>query len=193
MNIYHIVLFLHVSGDIGLFIGLGIQWLSLTALRRVNRVEQVRGIIRLITIADPIGTVSALLTIASGLYMAVTAWGIKTGWILVALASIVVFIMPAIGLVIEPRLRAITATIQEVPDGALSAALSIRINDPVLGTVLQTMVTLLIGIVYLMTNKPAFTGAILAILIAVITGLVSGLPLWRSGSGRMIPRNDGMQ
>ena len=38
----------------------------------------------------------ALLTIASGLYMALAAWGILTGWILVALASIVVFIPPAI-------------------------------------------------------------------------------------------------
>ncbi len=193
MDIYHIALFLHVSGVIGLFIGLGIQWLGATILRKVNRVEQARGLIRLITIAEPIGTVSALLTVASGLYMALTAWGILTGWILVALASIVVFIPPAILLVIKPHMRAIKAAIQEEPDGSISTGLSKRINDPVLGTALQTMAALLLGIVFLMTNKPALTSAILAIVIAVFAGLSSSLFLWRGASGRMIPRNERVQ
>jgi hypothetical protein len=193
MNLYNIVLFLHIGGDIGLFIGLGIQWLGLATLRRVNRVEQARGVTRLINIANPLGTASALLTIASGLYMALTVWGIQTGWILVALVSLVALIPPAIGLVIEPRLRAITAAVQEEPDGALSAALTRRINDPLLGTALQTMAALLVGIVYLMTNKPALNGAILAIVIAVLAGLASSLPLWRGRGGRMIPGNDELQ
>jgi hypothetical protein len=193
MNLYNIVLFLHIGGDIGLFIGLGIQWLGLATLRRVNRVEQARGVTRLINIANPMGTASALLTIASGLYMALTVWGIQTGWILVALVSLVALIPPAIGLVIEPRLRAITAAVQEEPDGALSAALTRRINDPLLGTALQTMAALLVGIVYLMTNKPALNGAILAIVIAVLAGLASSLPLWRGRGGRMIPGNDELQ
>lgn len=79
MSIYTIVLFLHVIGDIGLFIGLGIQLLSLAASRRVKRVEQARVIAGLIAIADQIGVISALLTIASGLYMALTVWGLRTG------------------------------------------------------------------------------------------------------------------
>jgi hypothetical protein len=179
MNIYHLVLFLHVSSDIGLFIGLGIQWQGVIALRKVTRVEQARGLIRLIAIADPMGTISALLTITSGFYMALTVWGIQTGWILVALASIMIFISPAIGLIIEPRLRAIKVIIQEEPDGPFSAALRNRINDPVLGTTLQTMAALLIGIVFLMTNKPAITSAILVIVMAVFAGLASSLFLWR--------------
>lgn len=193
MDIYHMALFLHVSSVAGLFIGMGIQLLGLTILRKVNRVEQARGLIRLITIAEPIGTVSALLTIASGLYMALTAYGILTGWILVALASIVVFIPPAILLVIEPHMRAIMAAIQEEPDGSISTGLSERINDPVLGTALRTMAALLLGIVFLMTNKPALTSAILAIVITVFAGLSSSLFLWRKASGRMIPRNERVQ
>jgi hypothetical protein len=45
----------------------------------------------------------------------------------------------------------------------------------------------LMGIVYLMPNKPAFTSAILAIVVAVFAGLASSLLLWRGASGRMIP------
>jgi hypothetical protein len=43
MDVYHIALFLHVSSDIGLFIGWGVQRPGLTTLRRVERVEQARG------------------------------------------------------------------------------------------------------------------------------------------------------
>lgn len=191
MNIYHLVLFLHVTGDIGLFFGLGIQWLGLMALRRVKRIEQARGIAGLVAIANPIGTISALLTIASGFYMALTVWGLQTSWILVALASIVVFISPAIGLVIEPHTRAITAAIREEPNGPLSAALSMRIHDPTPIITLQTMVTLLIGIVFLMTNKPALIGAIMTVVMAVVIGLASGLPWWRKENGRMHHQSEG--
>jgi hypothetical protein len=38
---------------------------------------------------------------------------------------------------------------------------------------------LLIGIVFLMTNKPAITSAILVIVMAVFAGLASSLFLWR--------------
>jgi hypothetical protein len=193
MSVYTILLFLHVSGAIGLFIGLGIQWLGLAALRRVTRVEQARGIIGLVAIADPIGTVCALLTIASGLYMALTVWGIQTGWILVALASIVAFIPPAIGLLIEPRMRAIKTSLQGEADGPLSAALYAHIHDPILGTTLQSMATLLLGIVFLMTNKPTLPGAIVTIVIALFAGLVLSLPLWRKGGGRMKSRKGGLR
>ena len=192
MSIYTILLFLHVSGDIGLFFGLGIQLLSLAALRRVKRVEQARVITRLIAIADPIGVISALLTIATGLYMANTVWGLRTGWIAVALASIVLFIPPVIGLVIEPRTRAIVSTAREEPDGPLQETFYAKVNDPVLGTALQTMAVLYLGIVFLMTNKPSLAGAIITIVIALVTGLVSGVPLWWGGGGRMKHRRDGL-
>ena len=39
MNFYSIALFLHVCGDVGIFIGLGTQLLSLMALRRAQYVE----------------------------------------------------------------------------------------------------------------------------------------------------------
>src|SRR3990172_4589300 len=107
MNLYNLVLFLHVSGDIGIFIGVGAQLLSLVALRRARDVEQARAIAGLIALTDPIAVSSALITIAAGLYMAVTVWGLRPGWIAVALASMIVFLAPLIVGVIEPRMRAV--------------------------------------------------------------------------------------
>ncbi len=45
MNLYHPVLFLHVSGDIGIFIGIGIQLVSLMALRRTTTIKPMRAIV----------------------------------------------------------------------------------------------------------------------------------------------------
>ncbi len=180
MSLYTIVLFLHVSGDIGLFIGIGTQLFSLAALRRAKNVAQVRAIVGLITMSDSVSVVSALLTIAAGLYMALTVWGLQTGWIAVALASIIVLLPPLIRGVIEPRMRAIVAMAREAPDGPLSAALSAHIHDPVLGTALQTMAALVLGIVFLMTIKPSLVGSIIAMAVALALGLTSGLPLWRA-------------
>jgi hypothetical protein len=178
MNPYSIALFLHVVGDIGIFIGMGVQLLSLAVLRRSESVEQVRAIAWLITLTNPIGLISALVTIAAGLYMALTVWGLQIGWIAVALGSIIVLLPPLIGGIIEPRMKAIVKLATEAPDGPLPESLKSRIDDPVLGTALQTGAAVVFGIVFLMTTKPSLAGSIATMTIALVLGLVSGLPLW---------------
>ena len=180
MSRYSIVLFLHVCGDVGIFVGLGAQLLSLMALRRAKAVEQVRTILKLIAMSDPIAVISALLTIIVGLYLALTVWGLLTGWIAVALGSLIVLLPPLLRIIIEPRMRHIVTMVEQAPEGPLPAALDLRIHDPALGTALQTATAVVLGIVFLMTNKPSLAGSILAMIIALILGLASGLPLWRA-------------
>jgi hypothetical protein len=180
MNLYSIALFLHVCGDVGIFIGLGTQILSLVALRRAQYVEQVRAIAWLIPLSDLIGMSSALLTIATGLYMALTVWGLKTGWVAVALASLIILLPPVIGGVIEPRTRAIVTMAREMPDGFLPETLDKRIHDPVLSAALQIMAALLFGLIFLMTIKPSLIDSIIAMTIALTLSLASGLLFWRT-------------
>jgi hypothetical protein len=75
MSIYTVVLFLHVSGAIGYFAGIGIWLFGLIGLRRAQRVEQVRALTGLIGLTGPLFGISVLLILAAGLYMAITAWG----------------------------------------------------------------------------------------------------------------------
>ena len=189
MNAYSLVLFLHVSGDIGIFIGIGLQLFSLMALRRARRVEQVQAITWLITLSNRVSTGSALLTIAAGFYMALTVWGLQTGWIAVTLASLVVLLGPLLAGIIEPRMRAIVSMSQAAADGPLPAMLTAHIHDPVLGTTLQTVTAVVLGIVFLMTNKPSLGGAILVIGIFLTLGLASSLPLWRAARARRAALN----
>jgi hypothetical protein len=187
MNLYTIALFLHVCGDVGIFIGLGTQMLSLMALRRVQSVEQVRAIVWLIPLSDLIGVSSALLMIAAGLYMALTVWSLETGWIAVALASLILLLPLLIGGIIEPRTRAIVTMTREAPDGLLPGELDQRIHDPVLSTALQTMAGLIFGLVFLMVSKPSLANSIIVMAIALALGLTTGLPFWyiRSRKGKI--------
>lgn len=178
MNPYTLALFLHVAGDISIFIGLGVQLLCLAPLRRAQRVEQVRLIAGLIRTADIVSTTGALLTIATGLYMALTAWNLQVGWIAVALGSIIVLILPLIAGVIEPRTKTIVKMARETADGPLPAALGERIHDPILAVGLQTAAAIVLGIVFMMTTKPALAGSMTTMVVALALGLASGLPFW---------------
>ncbi len=177
MSVYTIALFLHVSGAIGAFVSVGIWLFGLSALRRAQRVEQVRAIAWLIIIASPLMVFSVLLIVIAGLDMALSTWGLETGWIVVALVSFVLS-GPVGAFVLDPRMRAIMVMAQEAPDGLLSDTLDRRIHDPVLGTGVQTLAIALLGIVFLMTTKPSLAISIVVMVVALALGLASGLPLW---------------
>jgi len=179
MSIYTIVLFLHVSGAIGYFISTGTWLFGLSALRRARRVEQVRALTNLVGRSGPLFGISVLLILATGLYMALTAWGLRTGWIDVALISLIL-IAPLGTAFIEPRRRAIDRLAREAPDGPLSQVLEQRTHDPVLLTALQTLAALLLGIVFLMTTKPSLTSSLIVMAVALILGLASGLLVSRA-------------
>ena len=179
MSLYTLLLFVHVSGAICLFIGMGIWLFGMTAIGRAVRVEQVRtlaGLMLIVRLAVPAG---AFVVIAAGLAMARIAWGLQTGWIAVALGSLVI-IGPIGTWVIDPKVRGIATLAQSLPDGLLPAPLAERTHDRVLQLVLYTMTAMLFGIVFLMTTKPALTSAVGAMVASALLGLASSLPLLRA-------------
>jgi Predicted integral membrane protein (DUF2269) len=178
MNIYTIVLFVHVSGAIGYFVSIGTWLFGLVSLRRAQRVEQVRALVHLVGLTGPLFGISVLLILAAGLYMAFTAWSLQTGWIAVALVSLILMAPLGIAL-IEPRRRALERLAREAPDGLLPEPVEQRTHDPVLLTALQTLAALLLGIVFLMTTKLALTGSLIVIAVALALGLASGLLVFR--------------
>ncbi len=182
MTGYTIVLFLHVSAAIGYFIAMGAWLLSLTMLRRAQRVEQVRILTQLTGRLGPLFGISVLLLLATGLYMAITAWSLLTGWIIVALISLIL-VAPLGTVFSEPRRRASERLAREAPDGPLPPSLEQHTHDPVLLTALQTVTILLLGIVFLMTNKPSLIVSIIVMAVALAPGLISGVLVSRLASG----------
>jgi uncharacterized membrane protein len=181
MSTYTLELFLYISGAIGVFAGVGIWLFGLSALRMARRVEQVRAIAWLIIVSIPFIVLSLVLIGATGLAMAISTWGLQTPWIIVSLVCPVLF-APINVFVLDPRMRALFAKAGEEPDGPLSNELVKRTHDPILGTVTKTLAAVLLGIVFLMTNKPSLTTSIIVMVIALVLGLLSGVPYWSTAS-----------
>jgi hypothetical protein len=179
MSLYAILLFVHVSGAICLFTGIGIWLFGITVIARAERVEQVRAVADLMLMVRNIVPAGALLVIVAGVTMTWTAWGFQTGWIAVALGSLVI-IGPIGTWVIDPRVRAIATLAHTLPDGPLPIILAERTHERVLLLALHTMTAMLFGIVFLMTTKPTLGSAIGAMLVSTLLGLVSGILLRRT-------------
>src|SRR6185312_8997549 len=150
----------------------GIWLFGITAIGRAARVEQVRTLAGLMLMARLAVPGGAFVVIAAGLAMAQIAWGLRTGWIAVALGSLVI-IGPIGTWVIDPNVRAIATLARTLPNGPLPIILAERTHDRVLRLALHTMTAILFGVVFLMTTKPALMSAIGAMVISAVLGLAS--------------------
>lgn len=135
-------------------------------------------------LSGPVGAASALLLLAAGLYLALAQWSLLTPWILVALISLPLMV-PTSAALITPRRGALVKQLaREAPDGEISTALRQRIYDPVLLSVVQTVATLLLGIIFLMTTKPNLVSSVIVVLVALLLGLAASVLTARYGRAR---------
>ncbi|HEX5155996.1 MAG TPA: DUF2269 family protein [Ktedonobacterales bacterium] len=191
MDLYRLALFVHISGAVGIFGSLGAIVFGSVALRRAGRTEDVRVLTRLITVAGNVAAVCIVILGIAGFYMALTAWGASATWIIVATISFML-LAPFGLLVIDPRVRSIAKQALAAPDGPLPETLARRVTAQarMLEVFLSIYVTWLLGIVYLMTNKPTTSEAIVVMLIAGTFGLVMSQP-WRLRTKDRIPASRG--
>jgi len=179
MSFYSLALFVHIVGVLGLFIAIGLQWISILRLHQAQTVAQVREGISLTAIQERLLPTASLLILLAGIYMTVTAWGWSTPWIDVSLAALIV--QGALGgSVISRRLRAIhtAAAMAEASTGSIPAELKRQVNDPVLRTAVQVNAVIGLGIVFLMTTKPGLVGALITLAAALVLGVVATRLFW---------------
>jgi hypothetical protein len=173
MSIYTLMLFVHIVGAIGTFIGVGVWLFAALALRQAQQVGQVRALTSLIQPSGVLAIVSILLLGTAGFYMAITVWGEHATWIIVATISFVL-LAPFGVFVIDPRLRSVAKAAAAVADGPLPASLAERTRDPLTGIGLSAYIGVLVGIVFLMTTKPSTGDSIIAMVVATVLGLIAG-------------------
>ena len=180
MTLYSLALFVHIVGVLGLFMGIGLQWIIVQRLSKAQTVAQVREGTSLIALQEKLWPTAALLILLAGIYMTVTAWGWSTPWIDVSLAALLG--QGALGgALINRRLKAIHTGVAatEAPAGAFSPGLKRQITDPVLRTAVQINAVTGLGVVFLMTTKPGLVGSLITLVVALLLGIGAGRVFWR--------------
>ena len=68
MNVYSIVLYVHIVGALGLFVALGLEWTALARLRGAATAEEARGALGALGPTRVIGPLSLAAILVAGLY-----------------------------------------------------------------------------------------------------------------------------
>jgi hypothetical protein len=180
MNTYQLVLFLHFVGMSALFIGYGLEWTASTLLHGAMVAGEARSWLRIYRGSLPVSGPGLLLLILTGGYMAGVTQLSAAGWVIGAWIGIAVALVIGFGILL-PRLKKIRAVL---PDGGatLSGEALLRVKDPVITTLIRIRTMLAIGIVYLMTAKPALVPSLVVLLATIGLGVILAAPAWLRGS-----------
>jgi hypothetical protein len=173
--LYQTALFLHILGALGFFIAVGVFYASVLGVRRA----QTAGTITLWTgaaaaVSRLLFPISFLVIVIAGIYMWVTVWGERAPWAGVALLAFLLLAVAAT-FIQGRRMATLGQSAAGVSDSApVTGALWTQAHDPLTWVAVNASAAFAIGIVYLMTLKPDALGSVIALLIALVVGLVFG-------------------
>src|SRR5262245_26614164 len=115
-----IVLFVHIVGVLGLFVGLGLEWISLDAIRRATtRDEAVRWARVFGTVPRAAGATSAVILL-SGFYLGARFGVLGNAWMRASYVALVVMAVLA-GPVSRPRAIALRRAVGNPGDRTLES------------------------------------------------------------------------
>ncbi len=173
MALYSYMLLFHIVGVLGLFISISLEVAISFRLRAAQTTTQVREWLAVNRVIEKTLPISALLILASGLFMLFTTWGWSQAWIDISLSLLIV--LGILGPVINgPRMKAIQTAAALAPEGKIPAELQKHISDPVLRVYALIPGFIALGAVSLMTLKLDWISSGAVMIIALVVGIVSG-------------------
>lgn len=176
MDAYHIALFVHLLGMVGLFVGYGLEWTGTAFLLRGATGDEVRGALRIYRVSLPLSGPSLLVLILSGGYLAGVTEAWKGGWIIASILGIVVALGMGFGMVM-PRMKSLRATLPEGNAALVGPALA-KVQDGFVVTLIRARFFLAVGIVCVMTLKPTFVASLAVLLGGIVLGILVSASAW---------------
>jgi hypothetical protein len=174
MELYTVVLFVHIVSGMGMAACLATLVVAEGAARRARTARELSNIgasdERIATVMKSL----ALVLLVSGLYMAHAHWSFVAPWVIAAVL-VFAYLASTGPLVFGRRMRKAVKVATEA--GAITPEVRHLLNDPVIETMGRVRVAFLALLVFLMTAKPGLAGTLAALACAVSLGVVSGIVL----------------
>ena len=169
MSFYTIVLFFHITGALGLFVGLGLEWLIVHNFVRVTTRSHAIQWTESFKVLPKIFLTSGIFILVSGIYMSIEIWGVNS-WII---SGLLLYIFLAVfgGVVVAKRIGVISSELKSEEEN-LSESILIKIKSPLISESLKIRTALALSIIFLMTVKPDWIITIIVICIALLTGFL---------------------
>jgi hypothetical protein len=176
MNAYSIALFLHVVGALLLFVAMTLEGVALRQISRAVTVDQARPAFAIPRLNRVIGPISLVTILIPGLYMMNSSGGWRA-WSLIGLITwaVIAVLGTASGIRLVRLERSLAGA------GLIPPAVRMRLAAPAYAISWRVRVGLATGVVYLMTVKPGVAGALIAVVVAALIGLGTGIPALRRG------------
>lgn len=168
MNFYLLVLFLHILGVVGLFLGLGIEGTVLKSLNRASTTEEVLSWLSSMKLLRITFAISTLLLLLPGIYMVVEVWN-WTGWVVIGL--IILVALSGLGNMTGKKLGDVFKSLSE-PKGSLSTEIKEKLSSPFLIKAFKVKIFIVTGTIFIMTLKTDWLGSVVTIVIAFLIGLL---------------------
>jgi len=179
MNREGIVLFIHILGVVALFGGLVLFQNTGRRLRSAPTWAEARAWLSLLRQVPGMFIGGSVLLLASGLELAREQWGFTTPWVVVAITTVVSVALFAIfGL--RPSLARLVS-MSSGREGVIPTEMRVVFTSPSLWSPIFAMNGAVLGVLWLMTNKPGWTVSLGVPLTLAVVGAVLGRALYRPG------------
>jgi hypothetical protein len=179
MNREGIVLFIHILGVVALFGGLVLFQSTGRRLRSAPTWAEARTWLSLLRQAPGMFIGGSVVLLASGLELAREQWGFTTPWVVVAEVTVLSVALFAI-LGLRPSLARL-GSMSSGREGVIPAEMRVVFNTPSLWSPIFAMNGAVLGVLWLMTNKPDWTISLGVPLALAAVGAVLGRALYRPG------------
>ena len=186
MTLYSLVLFVHISAVLGMFVALSFEILSLFHLRRVSTVAEARRWIEPVPGLPMVAAGALLVILFSGIYLTLKMSTFGLAWPKVTIAAFL--LMAPLGALTARRIRAIRRASADAQ--ALNSELLQRLHDPILKISLGIRIAVFLGIVLLMVAKPELWESVGIVASSVVLGFLSSLLAWRGSVAMSTPGAD---
>jgi hypothetical protein len=171
MDLYHVMLYVHF---VALIIGIVATTLAHFAMFQAERATTVGEMgrwLRMMPRVTKLFPLALLTFFVSGGYMASKTWGWQSSFVQVGTVAIVILLVN--GIIMGTRMRKMPAVLAQAnPGDKVPAAATALLCDPVISTLPWVNGMLVMGVAFVMTTKPALTGALAVLLVAIAGGLV---------------------
>ncbi len=171
MNTDSLALFFHISGALGMSAAIGLEALGLQQVRKATTPPQAWAGLRIMSSTRRLGFPCMLVVVLTGLYMMATGGG-PTPWLYTTIGALALLI--ALSVINGPRMAAAARTLAR-ETAPLSAIFHNIVNHPLIALSLYTRIAIILGIVFLKTTQPDWSGSLLTIGVALALGAASAL------------------